>query len=81
MSYGKLHFKSYSGGTWVAQLVKHLPLAQVMIPGLGSSPLSGSLLSGESAFPSAPPPACALALSQINLFLKMDYSDFLKTKR
>ena len=42
--------------TWAAQLVKHLPLAQVMIPEswnqsprirvLGSSPVSGSLLLG-----------------------------------
>ena len=28
-------------GAWMAQLVKHLPLAQVVIPALGSSPESG----------------------------------------
>ena len=42
-------------GNWVAQLVKHLPSAQVMISKfLGSSPTShqGSLLSGESGSPS-----------------------------
>ena len=53
---------------WVAHMVKHLPLAQVMIPHrvLGSSPTLGSLLSGECASPSptAPPfPALALSLS------------------
>ena len=55
-------------GAWVAQLVKHLPLAQVMIPGSWNrAPESVSLLSGESASPhSAPPPAPALSVSQIN---------------
>jgi len=47
-------------GTWVAQLVKRLPWAQVMIP--------GSLLSGESASPSALPPVFMLShpFSQIS---------------
>ena len=47
-------------------MVKHLPLAQVMIPGvLEWNPVFGSLLSGESASPSpsAIPPACDLWLS------------------
>ena len=26
-------FKSSSGGTWLASMVEHLPLAQVVIPG------------------------------------------------
>ena len=43
-------------------MVKHLPSAQVMISG-SWDPASGSLLSGESASPSAsaPPPACVLS--------------------
>ena len=60
-------------GTWVAQVVKHLPSAQVMI--LGSwdraphhAPCSaGSLL---STLPLPLPPAHALALSEINKILK-----------
>ena len=47
-------------GAWVAYSIKCLPLAQVMISGFWDS--------GESACPSAPPPARALShsLSQIN---------------
>ena len=51
-------------GTWVVQLVKHLPLAQVMILGvLRLNLASGSLLSGEceSAPPSSSLPACVLS--------------------
>ena len=48
--------------------MKHLPSAQVMIPGSwdGAQITSGSLLSGEPASPSpsAAPPAYALSLSQ-----------------
>ena len=64
-------------GTWVAQSIKALPSAQVMI--LGQSPTSGSLLRGESACPSPTASLCsplvfsvsltrslARALSQIN---------------
>ena len=62
--------KHFSWGTQVAQLVKHLASAQVMISGvLGSGPASGSLLSGKSTSPSAPySHLCtrSLALSQIN---------------
>ena len=48
-------------GTWVAQLVKCVCSAQVI---LGLSPALGSLLSGESSFPSAPPlPLLMLPLS------------------
>ena len=50
----------------MAQSVKRLPLAQVMIP--------GSLLTGEPASLSAPHPACALSLllsfSKINAIFK-----------
>ena len=57
-------------GAWVAQLVKCLPLAQVMIPESWSSPASGSLLRRETAspFPSVPLPSHSL--SQINKILK-----------
>jgi len=45
----------YVLGAWVVQLVECLRLAQVMIPRvLGSSPASGSLISGDSASPSPP---------------------------
>ena len=57
----------------MAQLVKHLTLAQVMIsPFVSSSPVSGSVLTPQSLEPaldsvshtlSAPPPAHALSLS------------------
>ena len=56
-------------GAWVAQLVKCLPSAQVMISGSWDRALlSGSLLSEESASlsPSATSPAHAFFLSQIN---------------
>ena len=49
-------------GTWVAQLVKHPTLAQVMISRfMGSSPMLGSMLTAQSLEPasdsvSAPPP-------------------------
>ena len=55
-------------GAWVAQSVKHLPLAQVMISGSwDQSPHQApcSVLSGESASPSpsASPPALSLSLT------------------
>ena len=50
-------------GTWVAQWIKHLPLAQVMISGSwGQTPASGSLL---GLFLPQPLPLAG-ALSQIN---------------
>ena len=57
-----------SWGIWVAQVARHLPLAQVMIPWLRLRPASGSLLSGESASPSAPPSLLMLSLA-CSLFL------------
>ena len=62
-------------GTWVAQSVEHATLdfgSGHDLGVLGSSPMWGSVLSGESASGfslfSAPPPTCvhALSLSQIN---------------
>ena len=62
----------YLRGPWVAQSVKHLPSAQIMISAsghdlqvLGSSSELGSLLSRESASPSpfARPPPHVLFLS------------------
>ena len=60
-------------GTWAAQSVKHLTLAQVMISQfVGLSPASGSVLTAQSLEPasdsvspslSALPPTCALSLS------------------
>ena len=73
--WGKNNTKK-AGGTGVAQTVKRLPLAQVMIPESWIKPSSGSLLSGESA--SSSPSACCspslCSLCQINKFL-------LKTER
>ena len=63
---GEMKISSTSRGAWVAQLVKCLPSAQVMILGvLGLSPTAGSLLGKVSACPSpsAPPPTPALVLS------------------
>ena len=62
-------------GTWVAQMVKHLTLAQVMILRfVGSSPVSDSVLTAQSLEPVSdcvcvclslcPSPARSLCLSQ-----------------
>ena len=60
------------GGAWVAQSVKGLPSAQVMIPGFWDpalSPRTDSLLSrGDCLFPNTPHPP--LSFSQINKTLK-----------
>ena len=56
----------FTSGAWVAQLVKRLSSAQDMIGVLGSSPMSGSLLSGESASPSPSAPACLRSLNLSN---------------
>ena len=55
----------------MAQWVKHQPSGHDLRV-LGSSPKSGSLLSGEPASPSpsAAPPACALSLSLPNKEIK-----------
>ena len=61
----------YTGGTWVAQSVKCLTSAQVMISRLvGSSPTSGSVLTAwsldpasDSVSPLCSSPACKLSLS------------------
>ena len=57
-------------GSWVAQLVKCLPSAQVIISGSWElSPTWGSPLSRESASPSPstpPPGSCPLSFSQIH---------------
>ena len=47
------------GGTWVAQSVKRLPSAQVMIPGSWATRLAGSLLLPLLLHP--PPSLCPLA--------------------
>ena len=47
------HFRVLLRGAWVAQSVKHLTLAQVMISQfVGSSPASGSVLTAQSLEPS-----------------------------
>lgn len=58
LSCGNQDRRAPLGGAWVAQSLKHLPLAQIVILGIES------LLSVESASP----PACvrALCLCQIN---------------
>ena len=58
----KEHFLGRLGG----QLVVSAFSSGHDIRVLGFSPTWGSLLHEESASPSAPPPACALSLSQIN---------------
>ena len=71
------HIKSYHvlkpcmRGTWVAQSVKQLPLAWVMIPGSrDGAPALGSLLRGESASPSPVPPPPTYAFVQTNKIFK-----------
>ena len=55
-----------SRGTWVAQLVKRLPSAQVVM--LGLSPTFGSLLNGSLFLPLSLWSSCACvhSLSQMN---------------
>ena len=67
-------------GAWVAQLVKHLTLAQIMMISqfVGSGPMSGSVLTAqnlESASDSvssslSAPPLLVLCLSKMNKWLK-----------
>ena len=62
------------GGAWVAQLVKHLPLAQVVIPGSSDRVSWWAACSAGSLLLLLPttPPACAVSLScslsQINKY-------------
>ena len=66
-------------GTWVAQSVKWLTSAQVMISQFGSSsPTPGSLLSAQSLLWIISPPLslllpCANSLSKINIYLKKNW--------
>jgi len=55
--------KIINGGAWVAQSVKPLPLAQIMIPGFWDPAWSGSLLSGKTASPSPTSHACVPSLA------------------
>ena len=49
LSLSKINIKKKSRGAWVAQLVKHLTSAQVMISRfMGSSPVLGSVLTARS---------------------------------
>ena len=70
----------------MAQSVKCLPLAQVIIPSSWTGTILGLLLSREpgSSFPSAPtsPPACALwfSLKQINKISLFFKPPFLEAK-
>ena len=66
-------------GTWAAQSVKCLTLAQVMISQFeGSSPALGSVLTAQSLEPASdsvslslcPSPACAVSLSKIKKIKK-----------
>ena len=73
-----LVFKSEDGvgGRWVAQWVKHLPSAQVMIPGSWDRAPRQTLLSREPASPSpsAPPHAHVLLLSnKINQLINQQF--------
>ena len=52
-----------SWGAWVAQSIKHLPSAQVMISGSWDRALHWAPCSAESASPSAPPTTCECPLS------------------
>ena len=50
----KVPFKNHERGAWVAQSVKRLTLAEVMISRfVGSSPMSGSVLTARSLEPAS----------------------------
>ena len=63
--WGKIENKEYSsGGTWVAQLVKHLPWAHVMILGAwNSAPCWAPCSAGSLLLPLPLPPSPLLVLS------------------
>ena len=75
--------QSLNQGAWVAQSIKHLTLAQVMISWfVGLSPVSGCLLTAQSLEPasdsvfsslSSPPPTHVLCLSKFNKHLKKNF--------
>ena len=57
--------KNWFAGTWVAHLVKHLPLAQVMISGSwDGAPGQASCSAGSWLLPLTPARALPLSLSQ-----------------
>ena len=60
-----LKTSAFPWDAWVTQSVKHLPLAQVMIPGSWDRALHGApCLAGSLLLPlPACPPACALSLT------------------
>ena len=79
-------WKPRSGGAWVAQSVEHLTPAQVMISrSVGSSPVSGSVLTAQGLEPAldsvspslSAPPRLMLCLSQP---LKNKENEFKKIK-
>ena len=56
-------------GAWITQLVKHMPLAQIMIPRFWDPALHGASCSAGSLLLPLPlplPPLLVLSLSQIN---------------
>ena len=57
------------GGMWVAQSVKHLPLAQVMIPGSWDQVLCWAPHSVESVSPSPSASLCSLS----DFFFEKEY--------
>ena len=55
--------KSFFGGAWAAQLVKHPTSAQVMISrSVGSSPASGSVLTAQNLEPVSDSVSSSLSL-------------------
>ena len=68
-------------GTWVAQLVNHLTLAQVMIPRfVGSSPTLGSMLAAQSLEPASDSVSPSLSLSLFLLLRSCSLSLSLKNE-
>ena len=69
------------GGAWVAQPVKRLTLAQVMISqSTGSSPTSGSVLTAQSLQPVSDSVSPSLCPSPPPLMLALSLSLSLKNK-
>ena len=58
------HLKKFIWGAWVAQSVKHLTLAQVMISQfVGSNPTLGSVLTAQSLEPASDSVSLSLSAS------------------